>query len=65
MLGVQANAEKDRSNSREDQEFQNRNLRNLCPQADDERSRTADDQQTADDLAPTNVALFHEGVEHF
>ncbi len=45
--------------------LQNRDLRDLCPQAHDERSRTTDDQQTADDLAPTNVALFHEGVEHF
>ena len=65
MLGVQANPEEDRGNSREDEKLQNRNLRDLCPQADYERSRTADDQQTADNLAPTNVALFHEGVEHF
>ena len=50
---------------REDEKFQNWNLRYLCPQTYDESSRTADDQQTTDDLAPTNVALFHEGVEHF
>ena len=65
MLGVQTDSEKDRGNSREDEKFQNWNLRDLCPQTDDECSRAADDQQAADDLAPTNVALFHEGVEHF
>src|SRR5215211_2201216 len=65
MLGVQANSEKNRGNSGEDKKLQNRNLRYLCPQAHDEGSRATDDEQAADDFAPTNVALFHEGIEHF
>src|SRR5687768_6665777 len=65
MLGVETDAEEDCSNRREDQKPEHRDLRDLGPEADDECGRTTDDQQTADDLAPADVALFHEGVEHF
>ena len=65
MLGIESDTKQDRRDSREDQKLQDRNLGDLRPQTDDERSGATDDQETADDLAPTNVALFHEGVEHF
>src|SRR6185295_6406960 len=41
------------------------NLGDLRPQADDQRGRATDDEQAADDFTPTDIALFHEGVEHF
>ena len=65
MFGVESDAEKHCGDCREDQKLEYGDLRDLRPQAHDEGGRATDDQQTADDLAPTNVALFHKGVEHF
>src|SRR5262249_59229347 len=65
MFGVESDAEENCRDRGEDQKLQHGNLRDLRPEANNERRRTADDQQATDDLAPTNVALFHERVEHF
>src|SRR5215213_6116329 len=65
MFAVESDPEKNGGDCREDQKLQYRYLRYLRPQAHDERSRATDDQETSDDLAPADVALLHEGVEHF
>src|SRR5215212_2143743 len=65
MFGVESDSEKNGGDRRKDQKLQYRDLRYLRPQAHDECSRAADDQKTADDLTPADVALFHERVEHF
>src|ERR1051325_8899561 len=64
-MGAESDPKKNGSDGREDQKFQYGDLRDLRPQAHDERRRTTDDQETADNLAPADVALFHERVEHF
>src|SRR5262245_601894 len=65
MGAVKAEAEERRGYADEDGEFQERPRRDLRPEADDERDRTPDDQQPADQLAPPDAALFHEGFQHF
>src|SRR4026207_656901 len=65
VFRVKTNSKKNCRDRGEDQKLQHWNLRNLGPQTDHKGSRTTDDQQAADDLAPADVALFHEGVEDF
>src|SRR5262245_42322924 len=65
MRAVKAQPEKRRGYADEDGELQERPRRNLRPQADDKRNRTPDNQQPADQFAPPDAALFHEGLQHF
>jgi hypothetical protein len=37
----------------------------LGPQANYQSGRTTNDQKSANDFAPTNIALFHKGLEYF
>src|SRR5258708_4492825 len=43
-----------------DKKLQDRDLRDLVPETDDESSRTPDDQEPTNYLAPANIALLHE-----
>ena len=49
-----------RRHAAEQPELQQRVLGDLRPEADHQRDRAADDQQSAHQLAPANVFLFHE-----
>src|SRR5512145_552523 len=59
MLAVETMPEERSGYADEYGEFQERPLRDLRPQADDECDRTSDDQQPTDQLAPPDAALFH------
>src|SRR5688572_5979836 len=65
MFSVESDTEEHGCDRGENQKLEYGDLRDLRPQADDECGRATDNQETADDLAPADVALFHEGVEHF
>src|SRR4030095_10963597 len=65
MFGVKSDTKENRSDGSKDQKLQNRNLRNLGPQTDNQRGGATDYYKTADNLTPTDVALLHERVEHF
>src|SRR5262249_13643600 len=65
MFGVKANAEQRRGDGGEDQKLQHWNARDLCPQTDYQRCRATDNQNSADNLSPANVALLHERGEDF
>ena len=64
MVGVEPDAEDGRRNRDEDEELGIRDPLQGFPQADHQRDRRADEQQSTDQLAPANIALFHEGGQH-
>ncbi len=64
MMGVEPDAENGRRNRDEDEELEIGDPFQGFPQADHQRDRRADQQQTADQLAPADIALFHEGRQH-
>src|SRR2546423_15499649 len=64
MRRVESDAEQSGRDRGEDHELNHRHARDLGPQANDQSRRTSDNQKAADDLAPANIALFHERGEH-
>ena len=65
MQRVESGAKESAGDGREDQERKERNLLQRLPEANDERDGTANNKGAADQLAPEDVALFHEDGDPF
>ncbi len=64
MMGIEGDAEEGRRDRYEDEEFEVGDLVEGLPQADHQRDRRTDEEQSADQFAPANIPLLHESRQH-